>query len=570
MVRESYSAKSNLGVSAALNFACCLLHEAMAPEFKMSRAAFNSHDSTYLIDRPSQCLWEIDGANEAGTRYYAVPTFARGKPPLRIDVYIPNLKEQPEALRDVFGPVANLFTGTPKVDTLEISQSLVPALQSWSVKIPDFKALYEGMPFGSQIVFETFSHQIRDEQIHILPIYNVEKQWMSVKQLHDAWRLPPESWPEVVELEELQLQRHLHDSISVVRIRGKETDEFIFKAVTGDLKYFYHELRTLLSMPLHPNIISRPLYMITKRCHFGGKIGVCGMILKYHPLGSLSQMLKNRFHSAADYQSEISWAKQIVTALLHIQENGPGFYTGLKLTNIVLGQSEESKIPHIILIDFEQRLGKPSWTPPELHFPTYLSDLALKSSQKPVRERYSELLLKFNVDFTTRDGSTKYTNTKHGFCDPWPSLSRLDQEAAQVYMFGKLLWCLFERATDIDNYCGINLFRQHSQNLNFPCFEQTPQAIRGLILRCTAGSAESREAALPVVVRQNRIWPRVYDGPLDEISVMEDVQVIAAHWWKCQIAEAEEYLVYGKHSDLGKLIETRPTLREVLRALEEL
>ncbi len=178
--------------------------------------------------------------------------------------------------------------------------------------------------------------------------------------LYDAWRFPPESWPEVVELEELQLQRHLHDSVSVVRIRGNETDELIFKAVTEDLRYFYHELRTLLSMPSHPNIISRPCYIITKKCHFGGKIGVCGMILKYHPLGSLSQMSKKRFHLAADYQSEISWAKQIVSALLHIQENGLGFYTGLKLTNIVLGQSEEPKIPHIILIDFEQRLRKPS------------------------------------------------------------------------------------------------------------------------------------------------------------------------------------------------------------------
>ncbi|XXG99225.1 hypothetical protein Hte_005562 [Hypoxylon texense] len=530
----------------------------------------DSESATKSTEPASHHLWIIDGGNDAGTRYYAYPYFARGRPPLRIDVYVPDPKQQPPALRDVLRPVSHLFTGSPKIDHSATARRLITALQSWSAKLPGFEALYENMPFGSQIILEQFGRQIYDEQIHLVPVYNVEKQWLSVKQLQNAWNLPQELWPEAIELERLQLQRHLHDSVSVVSIRGNGAKEFIFKALTEDIRYFYHELKLLLTMPPHPNIISRPLYIVTERCHFGGRIGVCGMILEYHPLGTLSRMSKSRIHSTTGFQAEILWAKQIVSALLHIQQHGPGFYTGLKLSNIVLGQSKESKTPRVVLIDFEQRLGKPSWTPPEVHLPTYLMDMALKGSTKPIREQYTELLLEFNVDFTTRHKSTKYTNPEHGFCSPWPSLSRRSRESAQVFMLGKLLWCLFERAVDIDNYCGVNLFRQDAQNLSFPDFEQTPQPVRDLILRCTAGSGETRGRGLPVVVRQNRIWPRECKLEADEDFVTEKVQRIAAEWWKDRVAEAEEHLILDKRSDIEKLAAERPTLLEVYNALEKL
>lgn len=37
-----------------------------------------------------------------------------------------------------------------------------------------------------------------------------------------------------------------------------------------------------------------------------------------------------------------------------------------------------------------------------------------------------------------------YDNPDHGYYNTWASLSSPEQEAAEVFMLGKVLWCIFE------------------------------------------------------------------------------------------------------------------------------
>ena len=117
----------------------------------------------------------------------------------------------------------------------------------------------------------------------------------------------------------------------------------------------YSELNILLSMDPHPNIVSRLLYLVGKKCRLGSNVGICEFILEYHPLGN-----------ARDEVDQFRWARQITSALIHIRDGPSGFYSNLKLDNILLACRKNNL--DAILIDFEQCSGSYAWSPPEINY----------------------------------------------------------------------------------------------------------------------------------------------------------------------------------------------------------
>ena len=215
--------------------------------------------------------WRLDGVDVDGTRFFAVPTFALGHTPLRIDVYIPGQDEYSFQLRQVLQSGSTMLLRSKQATRLGISQHVLRALEFWSGQYPSFQSEYNSMPFGCRIDINAVHSDIRQMDIHFYPTYEVEQQWYSVKALQGIWNIPPENWPEAVDLTDLQMQFQLHEAITLVRIPTRHPSKnFVFKSLVRDVKYLYHELKMLLSMEPHPNIISRPLYIVTKRCRFGG------------------------------------------------------------------------------------------------------------------------------------------------------------------------------------------------------------------------------------------------------------------------------------------------------------
>jgi len=158
--------------------------------------------------------------------------------------------------------------------------------------------------------------------------------------------------------------------VSIATEDGR-TEDYVFKALTDNSKYFYHELKLLIHIIPHPNIISQPQYIVTKKSRFSGKVGVCRILLEHHQPNNLQQILigsppppPSKSLVVDSIKTQVTWAKQIVAALIHIQDHRPGFYTNLKLDNIVLAQDGDGDgdkgIPQVVLIDFKQHLGSPA------------------------------------------------------------------------------------------------------------------------------------------------------------------------------------------------------------------
>ncbi|KAI0107585.1 hypothetical protein GGR51DRAFT_559391 [Nemania sp. FL0031] len=531
-------------------------------------SALNPRTRLDSLELPKDLQWRIDDGDVDGVRFFAVPLFAIGKPPLRIDVYIPGQSLHPVALKQTLNSHKTLTTSGSQISKLGICRLILQKLHTWSASYDDFETVYWSLPFGSRIIFGAIHADTNSIPVVIEPFYEVERQWLSMSQLRGLWQLSEDQWPPVLDHGELQLQRQIHEAISIVKVSSHpQSETFVFKSVSTDVKYLYHELKVLLTLEPHRHIIQRPLYAVTKRCAFGGKIGVCGFVLRYYPLGSLRHALEDEETSGMlQLRDKIRIARQILSALIHIRSSSLRFYTGIKPNNIVLSQYQG--VSEAVLIDFEQRSAWCSWSPPEVYYVEFLEILASSNRlDEDTRRKYSRILEQLIPGWSPHKRKARYTESGQGYARVWQAMSSTHQESAQVYMFGKLLWCLFENVGFPSNYITVETFREKLSDQPFPEFRRCPLQLRDCITRCTAGAPE-RKGRQPYVVRVgDKLYRRMKGSPAADMNCSpEDVQAAARAWWEDEIQEAERYVAASTRQ--GKE-EPEPGTAEILKSIDE-
>jgi len=543
-----------------------------------------------------QPKWRVDGVDVDGRRFFATPTFGIGKPPLRIDVYLPPPEDCPGHLKDVLKPDALLYMSRSGVSALPITQHLLRALENWSSRLVGFESQYLNMPYGSQILVTSITTNLDEmsSEIHLCPSYDVEQAMLSVESLQSMWGLPESAWPPLLEWDELQFQRQLHESITLVTVSGRTQigKSFVFKSLTRDQRYMYNELKMLLTLPPHPNIISRPAYVVTKRGRFGGKKGVCGFLIEYFLFGSLKQHLYDVGAGAlpqVTLKQRFEWSTEITSALIHVNSHPAGFYPDLKPDNVVLRPSGSSPGQlDAVLLDLEQRGGWYSWSPPEVAYTEYLEVvfIGLEDEHTEVCDEIQELLEASVPQWAPGSQHDRYHNSDGGFSAPWLALLRrknqsgsLDLERAQAFMLGKLLWCIFEGTPWVR--CGIdhellqdNGGPNNEMRLQFPEFRKTPQELRRLIQRCTEGAPEWEKGRTTCVLelQSGRLVAR------DQ----RNAQDVAREYWVAEVERAKDFLGGLKPDTRAQLgeglagralresITRRPTLAEIRQELERM
>ena len=508
-----------------------------------------------------------------------------GKAPLHIDTFIPPRSSLPASLRDILQTDLAISTTNSQANSLNISNYILRALQVWSDKQPDLESRYTSMPFGSRIVFNTITSDVRAADIQLVPNFNIERQWLAVSTLENLWRLGAENWPKIIEIEELMFVKRLHETISLVQIsQNGDTKPYVFKSVLRDIEYFYHELKILLTLPPHPNIISRPHFVVIKKCRFGGKVGVCGFVLDYHASGTLQTAVSNLpSDPKLRLASQLRWAKQLVSALQHIQASSVQFYSNLKLANIVMRSSRDGGgyALDVVLIDFEQRSGFFCWAAPEVRYVHALEHLATFSTNADTRSRYTEMLKRYIPTWQPLDTKVKYQNPRHGYAFPWLALTPREREAAQVFMLGKILWCIFEGVASPGNCISTETFREEASEKVFPEFVDAPVGMRECIRKCTAGASEWEGKRFGVVRRGKKLYSTDKEDTRDEKAVsVEEIEEAARKWWREELHDAEEFLQArirsqssgnggGGKADKFAFWRSRPSLKEVADMIEE-
>lgn len=511
----------------------------------------------------SKLGWRIDGCADLGTRFFVIPiTLLPDLPPLRIDLVIPDQIEHSNELRVAFESSISATLPDSRVGKLGISHHLCHILDHWSRSNPNFLAEFRLLPFGSQLIISEVTGS-KYSPVLVNPAHDLERNLLSLNTLAALWKndILPLDFPPILDLQALRLISQIQDTVSLVYIPSQDNKTFIFKSNVTEPEYLYHELKVLLTLAPHPHLVSRPLFLVTKRCAFGGKIAVCGFILPYYLGGPLkdalpSQMLKGMLN----LPTQIKWATQITEVLQHIYASG-SFYPDLRPENIVLhpcqtsGACDESGSLNTVLIDFEQRGNWYAWSAPEVLYYEYLSYIL--STLPTTRTTHYALL--FNTYFPStnappypQEGSDRYRNPKEGYCYSWLRLTHQQREAATVFALGKLLWCIFEGQGSVCR--NLRNTARYEPTMEFPEFRTSVEKVRELIWECTWDAPEWRGEKERVV--------RVGGGieVLGKTAREENVLHVAREWWMRELNVMEEWLA---KQDSGEKRSQRLTLRDV-------
>ncbi|KAI1847402.1 hypothetical protein JX265_005537 [Neoarthrinium moseri] len=514
------------------------------------------------LELPRYPLFRVDGCTGLGTQFYIVPLFFPAVPPVRADVFIP--ETQPAILREQLDlDVAFHTKDAARLSHLGISRYVVRALHYWvKAEFEDlaaFEKYYRTIPFGSRLVIDNLSFDMQKSTIRVFTNHNLERQLLSLTALTQLWGADF-PFPQAIDFYEVEVIKILHDSVCLARIRG---DLFIFKALTSGAKYLYHELKTLCTLGSHPNVIARPIHVVTKMCSFGGKRAVTGFTTFFHPNGSLRDILPLlRIHNQLERAQQFKWAIQLTAALEHLRFTSRTYYPDLRLDNIVLSESWE-----IVMVDFEQRGVWCEFAAPEVNALEYIYLVATEEDADPeIRERYTDILKQFVPNFEALE-KMEYTNPPDGYNVPWLALSCEEQEAAEVYMLGRVLWCIFEGVSGPQRAAVWQSYPWES-HLEFPQFSRTPPEMRGLIERCTHGR---RDTLSSIVTRSGSrlvikgLDPQTY-GP-------REVREAAQNFWEKELEAAREFLAMRAERKQQGTWEGnhygRPSLKDVLAELKK-
>lgn len=552
-----------------------------AEDLSWDASQLNPKNRIDSLDPPQNPLWRVDGCTGLGTQYYVVPLFLPDVPPLRFDVFIPEEAAASPLLRELLElNVAFHTKDAPRLRRLAISNYIVRALQIWITEsgLDTYSTLCEALPFGSRIIFEALHFDIRKTKISAVPTYYVERQLLGVQKLDESLGISPKLVPEAIDIRSLSIVQELHDSVCLVRMQDKKGDDeagklWILKAMTSSTKYLFVELRNLLQMEPHPNVISKPRYLVTKRCLFGGKTAVVGFLIPFHEPGSVRDKLPLlRIHDRLRLGQQLKWAVQLTSAVSHVRERGHMFYPDLRLDNILLTSSDD-----LVMCDFEQRGVWCEFGAPEVNAIDYVRilasdemDEANTSIPDETRAHFAAILDRVLPDWDALQAVDDYASRRpHGYANyniPWLALDETEQEAAMVYMLGRVLWCIFEGQSAPQQAAVWQSYR-HEPDLEFPAFRLTPPGrLRDLVDRCTRGR---RDALSNVIVRQRS--KLVLRGREDSSDAEEGLRV-AREWWRAEVEVAEEFIKMReekkKSGEWDGNYFGRPKLSEVLFELE--
>lgn len=334
------------------------------PSWENSR--LNPKNRIDSLEPPKHPLWRIDGCAGLGTHFYAIPLFLREMSPMRVDLFIDeSIAEAPE-IRELLDMDTVFHTrDRVRLQRQGICSYILRALQAWTMKggRDIVEALYNDGPFGSRIYFSNLPLKVEDVDVKINYFHELERHQKTVQDLAHLWKGTVKSIPPTVDINKLVFVKQLHDSVCVVQYRSdskgtKAPEWWVMKALTTEtsLEYMYHELRVLLTMPPHPNIISSPRRLVTKTSSLlKHQEKVVGFLVPFYSGGGLRDELPLlRLQGLLRVEDQTRWAKDICSGLLHIRYQASSFYPDLRLDQIVFPAGKRRPI----ILDFEQRGGK--------------------------------------------------------------------------------------------------------------------------------------------------------------------------------------------------------------------
>ncbi|KAJ3496710.1 hypothetical protein NLG97_g2461 [Lecanicillium saksenae] len=431
-------------------------------------------------------FWRIEGFSaDFYNAFYVTPLAGRRGaqlPPYHLLCILENDEEDRAALIAAAFPSAS--EKVPARAAIEkLAEDVAARLQDW-VGDQDVLSLLDSLTIGSRFHLES-KRVLNGPGVWLCPNLELEQRYLTLPRLQQLWSGLSFDFPPTLRFEDLRAVSRLHDSVSTVLLPdGKQA---IFKGPVRIIARMYHELRELLRLPSHPNIVSRPRYIVTRKARNKSENVVCGFILPYYSGGSLLDRLKYSQKvglTGPNLRTKMKWIFQLTSALRHIHCSENGFYSDLRLDNIVLTEQDD-----IVLIDWEQCGSARRWLHPAAWPERGTSGSETNWATSPINPIHMP-------------GGIFYSSPPLGYFKRFAGATDLERQMMENYSLAKVMWCIFEEQVNeqtISDLVGesgaatpVSLWKGGSI---FPHFQKTPRRMRYWIWLCTRTSLEWGEAS---------------------------------------------------------------------------
>lgn len=206
----------------------------------------------------------------------------------------------------------------------------------------------------------------------------------------------------------------------------------------------YHEIRTISSLPKHPNIIPPPNTLVTVR-----KIGndqqafICGTLYPFMEHGTLDDQIENTKATEARLPliNKAAWCFQMASAIAHTHFVAHTFHMDIKPSNFILHSRKD-----LILIDWEQS-GAPLYTlAPEADGSWDVKEARIGPSYRGGADSAEPKLVYEKYCGPDRK-NLAWGRPKWNVFPLWRDLYTRALEAAEVFSLGRTMWMLLEQVT---------------------------------------------------------------------------------------------------------------------------
>jgi hypothetical protein len=290
-----------------------------------------------ILQRARGKQWMVEGfAVDDPPRAFVRPHEWVYSAPSHLECLFEPCSTKAETLQLATDPVAN---GVTEEEIEKTALDVLLILDNWSQGV-DVAAIVECLPFGSK--FMLVEKHPQGPHVYLVPNFELQRRCLLAQRLQELWPDKETVLPPCVDLQHIKAIQRLSDSVSLVSVGHENSKKVVLKAITDVISRMYHEIRVLLQMPPHPNVISRPSYLVTRKGRDDAEALVCGFTVEYHSGGSLSDVLPTRERSGTlMYSDQIKWSKQLLSAFRHIHGPAKSFYSDIKLDNIILSDTDD-------------------------------------------------------------------------------------------------------------------------------------------------------------------------------------------------------------------------------------
>ncbi|KAJ0272862.1 hypothetical protein COL940_010173 [Colletotrichum noveboracense] len=276
---------------------------------------------------------------------------------------------------------------------------------------------------------------------------------------------------------------HFSDLIHIGRLPGKTgartvthpafAAPFVFKGVNFDVaghdfrehveKTLLHEIRTLCTLPPHPNIMPRPRILVV--VPDGDVDRICGFLQPVMARDSVDEQVlrANKANTRLPLGLRAKWCYQMALAIQHTHQVAGSYHMDLKPGNMLVDGDD-----NVRLIDWEQSGVSMFTHPPEVTIDQEAEESAVLKNATKNKPR---------IIYTPHEGAPR-KNQKWGFpgwnvFPEWKRTCPRAAELAEVFSLGRTMWMLLEQ---VEQSPDAAVWTEASKDV--------PAAWKAMVMRC--------------------------------------------------------------------------------------